>query len=412
MRRLAWLLLWLGACHPRVEAPESREESTCLEAQLRVVRDRVDAGTLTIDVSETWACARGDERVTRLATVPLVEQPGCPAGQVALEAGPERVVLPDFVATLDRGHVLQVSEALREFTERDRGQFGRAFVVSCAPGAARWFFLRTMPTPVVQAFDAPREPVATRLPSPTLQLEREEAAPDDGDERPARRRDGGVPEEDERLRRRRGSCTEPLEVGESVWRGRALSTGLLPGPSSLTVFTLGRTKSRGTLVVQEFKAVKRGPPDDAQPAGEWECAGSSTSQGTIEGGSTFVFRLEARVLRCTPGVVSVAEATARRVRVPSKEEGCNASRWAPGTRRELKVLSCVDPADAEAGTGRPLLLSTLPGVEHVTYDNDDCGDPKMALRRIPADGGVAPAMRISEQPVDSVPAQLRRPRTP
>ncbi|MDP1918000.1 MAG: hypothetical protein Q8L14_17280 [Myxococcales bacterium] len=412
MHRSAWLLLWLTACHPRVEAPaETRDESTCLEAMIRVVNDRVDAGTLIVDVSETWACARGDERIVRLATVPLVEQPRCPAGQVALEAGPERVVLPDFVATLDRGHVLQVTEALREFTERDRGQFGRAFVVSCAPGAARWFFLRTMPTPVVQTFEA-REAVATRQPSPTLQLEREEAVPDDGDERPARRRDGGVPDVDERLQLRRGSCTESLEVGASVWRGRTLSTGLMPGPSFMTVFTLGRTKSRGALVVQEFKAGRPGPPDDAQPSGEWECVSSSTSQGTIEGGSTFVFRLGERVLRCTPTVVNVADATSRRVRVPSKEEGCNASRWAPATRRELKVLSCVDPADAQAGTGRPILLSTLPGVEHVTSDNDDCGDPKTALRRIPADGGVAPAMRISEQPADSVPADMRRPRTP
>lgn len=377
MRRFAWPLLWLAACHPRVEAPESREESTCLEAQIRVVRDRVDAGTVTIDVRETWACARGDERIVPLATVPLVEQPGCPAGQVALEAGPERVVLPDFVATLDRGHVLQVTAALREFTERDRGQFGRAFVVSCAPGTARWFFLRTMPTPVVQAFPQPSEPVLTSQPSPPPT----------------------------------GSCSESLEIGEVPWRGRALSTGLMPGPSFLTVFTLGRTKAEATLVEQQFKASKApGLPEDAQPAGEWSCVRSSLAQGTVEGATSFQVRLDDRTLRCTPTVVSVAEANARRVRVPSKEEGCNASRWVPATRRPLKVLSCVDPADVAAGTGRPLVLSALPGVEHVTYDNDDCGDPKTALRRIPADGGVAPAMRISEQPVDFVPAELRRPR--
>lgn len=185
----------------------------------------------------------------------------------------------------------------------------------------------------------------------------------------------------------------------------------MPGPSSLTVFTLGRTRLEATLVEQQFRSSKApGLPDDDQPAGEWRCASSSISRGTVEGATSFLVRLEDRTLRCTPTVVSVADAAARRVRVPSKEEGCNASRWAPATRRELKVLSCVDPADAAAGTGRPLLLSALPGVEHVTYDNDDCGDPKTALRRIPVDGGVAPAMRISEQPVDFVPAELRRPR--
>lgn len=379
MHRSAWLLLWLAACHPRVEAPDSREESTCLEAMIRVVTDRVDAGTLTLDVSESWACARGDERITRLATVPLGEQPHCPAGQVALEAGPERVVLPDFVATLDRGHVLQVTEALREFTARDRGQFGRAFVVSCAQGTARWFFLRTMPTPVAQAFEAPSEPVLTSRPSPPS----------------------------------KGGCTESLEEGERVWRGRALTTGLMPGASSLTVFTLGRTKAQATLVVQEFRASKvPGLPDDDQPAGEWRCASSSAAHGTAEGTSSFRVQFADRTLRCTPKVVRVAEATARRVRVRSNEEGCNASRWAPSTRRELKVLSCVDPADEKAGTGRPLVLSAFPGVEHVTYDNDDCGDPTTALRRIPVDGGVAPAMRISEQPVEFVPADMRRPGTP
>ena len=379
MRRLAWVLPLLVACHPRVEAPESSEQSTCLEAMIRVVRDRVDAGTLTVDVSETWACARGDERIVPLATVPLVEQPGCPAGHAALEAGPERVVLPDFVATLDREHVLSVTAALREFTERDRGQFGRAFVVSCAQGTAKWFFLRTMPTPLVQAFPLPNEPMVASLP----------------------------------LQPPTGSCTESLELGEVVWRGRALSTGLTPGPSFLTVFTLGRTKAEATLVVQEFKAPKApGLPDDAQPAGEWSCVSSSVARGAVEGATSFQVRLDDRTLRCTPTVVNVAEANARRVRVPSKEEGCNASRWVPATRRPLKVLSCVDPADVAAGTGRPLILSALPGVEHVTYDNDDCGDPKTALRRMPADGGVAPVMRISEQPVDSVPAELRRPRKP
>ena len=380
MRRFAWLLMWLTACHTRVEAPaESRDESTCLEAMIRVVRDRVDAGTLTLDVSERWACARGDERIVRLATVPLVDQPGCPAGQAALEAGPERVVLPEFVARLDRGHVLQVTAALREFTERERGQFGRAFVVSCAQGTATWFFLRTMPTPLVQAFEAPSESVTASQPSPPS----------------------------------KGSCTESLEVGESVWRARSLITGLMPGPSSLTVFTLGRTKAEATLVEQQFKASKApGLPDDAQPAGEWSCVRSSVARGTVEGATSFLVRLDDRTLRCTPTVVNVAEANARRVRVPSKEEGCNASRWVPATRRPLKVLSCVDPADVAAGTGRPLIMSALPGVEHVTYDNDDCGDPKTALRRMPADGGVAPAMRISEQPVDSVPAELRRPRAP
>ncbi len=378
MQRAAWWLLCLGACHPRVEAPsESRDESTCLEAMIRVVRDRVDAGTLTLDVSETWACARGDERLTHLATVPLVEQPNCPAGQVALEAGPERVVLPDFVASLDRAHVLHVTAALREFTERDRGQFGRAFVVGCAQGTARWFFLRTVPTPVVLAFEPLSEPVLTSQPSPPSS----------------------------------GSCSESLEVGDVVWRGRALITGLMPGPSSLTVFSLGRTKASATLVVQEFRASKApGLPDDDQPAGEWRCARSSVAHGTVEGATSFLVRLDDRTLRCTPAVVRVAEANARRVRVPSKEEGCNASRWAPATRRELKVLSCVDPAEAATGTGRPLILSALPGVEHVTYDNDDCGDPKTAMRRIPADGGVTPAIRISEQPVDSVPAHLRRSR--
>ena len=210
-----------------------------------------------------------------------------------------------------------------------------------------------------------------------------------------------------------GTCDESLDVGTQVWTGRALATGLLAGPSRLTTWTLGRTGDDATLVIQERVAPKKaGPPENDQPEGTWACARSTVWKGTVRG-TPLTFSLaqgpngQRLELACSKRTLSVAGASARRVRVPSSKEGCNASRWAPGATRNMAVLVCESLADTPEPT--PRFVTDRPGVEAVTYDNE-CGDPALALRQIPRDGGVSTAVRISEQPDAYVPASLRRAR--
>jgi len=211
---------------------------------------------------------------------------------------------------------------------------------------------------------------------------------------------------------RRGTCDEALDtVGAQRWTGRAVTTGIMPGPSHLTTRILQRNQDVATLVVQEHHTTTKDRGQDDQPHGGWACVSSTTYQGTVSGGKRMTLRLtsdggETSELVCTKRSVRVAGAQARRIRVPSTEEGCNASRWQPAKRRTLEVLACVSASDPE---GTPFFVAAA-GVEHVTYDNDDCGDPTTALRAVAKDGAIAPAMRISEQPDEYIPADLRRPK--
>lgn len=88
-----------------------------------------------------------------------------------------------------------------------------------------------------------------------------------------------------------------------------------------------------------------------------------------------------RSLTCSQRTVVVAAATARRVRVPSRIEGCNASRWDAPASGKLRVLEGAEGSESR------FFLSERPGVEHVTFDNDDCGDLSRGHRR-PARGAV------------------------
>jgi hypothetical protein len=120
----------------------------------------------------------------------------------------------------------------------------------------------------------------------------------------------------------------------------------------------------------------------------------------VERGAQLVFRLseagkpsDFHEVICTPRTLSIARADAVRVPVPSNEEGCNAHRWAPAASAKRNVLSCTSNDPSWSHLRHEVFVSDVPGIEHVTLDNDDCGDRATALRIIPRDSGVAPARR-------------------
>jgi len=390
--RLAIVVL-VAACHPRGTAPaEKSRDPVPLCAVTRVTRDRVEGSTLVVEVIETDICSpAAPTGSTELARVELEVSPNCPAGKVLVEVGGgERILLPELAARLDRRAMSELSSALTNFSATNGGSHGKAYVISCT--APKWL--------LVAAGSGPPRAQLFSVPPLNADPEPDPAGPMEN-----------TPPRDELAT---GSCTEPLDVGETIWVGRALSTGLLPGPSSLTTWTLGRTGSVARLVTQEFRATKKsGRPDDEQPEGTWACVRSTAWKGSVRG-SPLQFTLsqggngQQLELACSKRMVAIADAAARRVRVPSSIEGCNASRWVPAAKRKVQVLACVNAADGPEPI--PFLLANRPGVEHVTYDNDDCGNPAAALRAIPREGGVSTAVKISEQPDAYVPANLRRPR--
>jgi hypothetical protein len=100
---------------------------------------------------------------------------------------------------------------------------------------------------------------------------------------------------------------------------------------------------------------------------------------------------EVHEVTCTPRDLRVASARAVRVAVPSTMEGCKANRWAPAANVTRRGLECT--AEGVVWWTSPVFASAAPGLEHLTLDEDDCGDPAQALRVIAADGAVAPVRK-------------------
>ncbi len=390
---LAALVVLGAACQPRpTTEAEEPDGPAPLCAVNRVTHERVEGSKLVVEVFETDICASQDRtRTIELARVDIEVSPSCPAGKVLLEVGGgERVLIPELAARLERRAMSELRSALANFAAANRNSYGKAIVVTCTD--PKWLL-------VVGGNTEPRAQLYSVPPPP-----RAEPQPDD--EGPI------VPEPPPRDALVTGTCTESLDVGKTVWVGRAIATGLMSGPSSLTTWTLGRTGNQATLVIQELRAPKRGGPlADEQPEGTWACVRSTAWQGSVRG-TPLRFTLSQGAngqqleLVCSKRSVTTAEAVARRIRVPPSDESCNTSRWAPAATRPMQVLSCVTVA-ADAVEPTPFFLASRPGVEHVTYDNDDCGKPATALRRIPRGGGIATAVKISEQPRAYVPAPPR-----
>ncbi|MER2560709.1 MAG: hypothetical protein ABTQ32_08325 [Myxococcaceae bacterium] len=380
MRRLLLSLL-LVACARRVE-PVTTPAPTC--ASRYDVRHAVENGVLAVNAAYSAPCSErssADIQFTRIAVEPPQT---CPwSGEVVLEVGATETPLPaDYAATLDERSKVELTRTLRNFLSRNMTS-AKALVVQCSK--PKWILIATRRAPpshdqepIVMPYEiAPLETATPEPPPPPEQL------------------------------LKTGTCDESLDVGEQVWVGRRLGTGMMPGPSHFEQWRLGRTGTRARLIIQEFEA-RRGPLEDVQPQGTFTCRSSTAWEGTVTGASTLQFELSqppngpTRSLRCTQRTVGLAGERARRVRIPSRIEGCNASRWAPGAMQSRRILDCLQGSESH------FYLGSLPGIEHVTFDGDDCGDLTLGLRAMPPDGGVAPAVKLSEQPRDFVPAHLRR----
>ncbi|MBL8937059.1 MAG: hypothetical protein JNM69_21050 [Archangium sp.] len=381
MRRSLLSCLLLLACARRVEpvAPAP----TC--ASRYVVRETLDDGVLTVNAAYSAPCAERSSADIEFSRLRVEARTTCPAaGTVVLEMGAtERPMPADYAATLDERSRKDLTRTLQRVLSSGMTSV-RAFVVHCAK--PKWLLVATHHAP----------PASDQEPRVSLY----EVAP----EEPATAEPPPPPEQPLVT----GTCDESLALGEMLWVGRQLSTGWLPGPSRLEQWTLGRTGERARLVIQEFEARREGSTLDVQPQGTFRCLRSTAWEGTVTGAAKLRFQFSqpphgpTRELTCTQRTVTLASERARRVRVPSRIEGCNASRWTPRASQPGRILDCLEGSETHFFLGRG------PGIEHLTFDGDDCGDLTLGLRSMPADGGVEPAVMISEQPRDTVPAHLLR----
>ncbi len=170
----------------------------------------------------------------------------------------------------------------------------------------------------------------------------------------------------------------------------------MPGPRWLTTFALGRDGNRATLVIQK-KTADKTPTTGA--AWEWKCKQSTMLAGTIEdrkGELAFRFQDASRSsadreVVCVARNIRVAEAKAVRVSVPSAEEGCNKHRWSSKARVNRAALVCTSKDhDWVEWPRREVFAGPVPGIEHITLDEDDCFDPVDSLRVMQANGELAP----------------------
>jgi len=385
------------ACHPRTDATPDVEERDppCLGASITRLHHRVEQGSLLIEREIERICPQPGEapsRTERLVSLTLGQQRGCPAGQVVLEVAPAKTPRPLLeLPGVSSGQLEHVAEALRNFASVHGKGSGLAFVLSCEANP-RWLFVTiNTPEPMLQEFSEGVPPL------PPAQAGSAGVAPQDSQPNVALPDAAPAPT---------GTCEEALPSGDERWVGRVLSTGAMPGPSRMTRWFLGRTKRNASLVIQELEAIKRVGRSDDQPHGEWRCARSAASEGSVSGSRQLTFSFSKSpgggptTLVCAPRLMRIADADARRVRVssPAPGEGCNASRWSAPPKTELRVLVCAE------GDSEEFFLAQGPGVERVLHDEDvlydepRCKGTPPALRRVPLDGGVAPAIKVSETP--------------
>ncbi len=294
--------------------------------------------------------------VRRLATLaaPAPDQ-RCPVGELALQyqahGGFEASA---FASTLEPESVLRAKRALERFAP----EAAQAVVAACpTPSGADYVFV---------AHDGR-----------VARFERGELR---GAEEPA-----PLPPPSPQPLTETGDCTEPMGQGTQRWLGRALSTGVMPGPARLRVWAIDRRGAQALLVMKHHQSPTPGD-------GSWSCVGSSSLSATVvERGRQVEFQLsDGRAVRCLRRTVALAGANALRVPAPGPptNEGCNQHRWATPPQVRRPVLECT--SDDVIDFDHPVFLAEWPGVEHLTLDEDDCGDPLEALRLVPKDGAVAP----------------------
>ncbi|MCX5743960.1 MAG: hypothetical protein NT062_15830 [Proteobacteria bacterium] len=332
---------------------------------------------------------------TNVTVLAKIERPSvptaCPIGELALRVGPdiEDRVMPAFLDTLARDRVAEAARALRRFADAANESAAEAFVVKCTGTSADWLFVQTVPRgegrPQVALFVnnelrlEPTRPLVVPLAAVAATIP---TAPP----------------------RTTGDCTEPIDPSATRWIGRALSTGVMPGPSRLETYVLARAQDRATVIMQSTSATNPTPPAAYDlPTGAWRCDRSTTLTGTVvERNKELVLRLAeassptvVHEVICTRRRLAVVGADAVRVPIASRMEGCNAHRWVPAGTTTRNALSCVSHDTTWGHFQNEVFLGDAPGIEHVTLDNDDCGDPTSALRALRKGNGVATVRKAS-----------------
>lgn len=379
------VLVACGSPSPAPERPEpERRDPPCLPFMQRNVIARADGASVVIEQhSSSGSCeGRSDTTVTPLARITLPATPtACPIGQVVLRMwsgghGSEDKH-PAFMASLTSEQRAELRQKLMYFADT-----AEAFVIDCpSAGHGDYLLVEIVPRsempqlglfvgnqllehrvhPRVTFFDANGVAMA---PAPIAAA----AAS-------------------------RGDCSESLTPGKTRWIGRAVTTGMMPGPSRMRTYAIGRDGDNAAIVIQHHIADKA----NAKPgAFEWRCDESMTLTGTVtERGKHLVFQVahggapkEVHAVTCTPRDLRVARARAVRVEIPSTMEGCKANRWQPAANVAMRAYECT--AEDVVWWQSPVFASTAPGVEHLTIDEDDCGAPSLALRVSTRDGAIAP----------------------
>lgn len=354
------MLLVFCACLPKSVPPESR--GVCLPTNVVRVEHRVETSRVIVELRTTHVGCEGNpaDELTPVAEILLPTTPtSCPIGRVVRRTDNARIVLrevPEFALSPDAE--VAVSRALQSFTRPTS-----AFVINC-DGGLDWLLVEaTTENPahlflnnelslarhhprVTFAGEAPEPPAVVVAPAPP------QAPP------------------------------ECVGLENPTWVGRFFYTGFAPGPLVVDTYALRREGANATLVIESKRAMK--------PPFEWSCAAATRLSGkALERDGKLLFHFEGSDVTCTWRSFKVAAATAKRVSIPSEQEGCNKTRWSPAPSGTQRVLSCVVKGDRL--WSERVFLSAPPGLEHLTWDGDDCWDAADSLRAVPRDGGFAPA---------------------
>jgi hypothetical protein len=367
----SFLLLLACACTvKRVQPEEVSDQRPCGSLTEVHVEHRTDGARVVVELRALHIECEGakPDELVPVADISLPSPPSsCPVGQVALrtdrtgQAATE--VLPEFVHTLSPEVVVEVSKALKQFT-----QPAEAFVIDCPMERnADWLLVEANWDPRARRgllFLGNERSFARHHPRVSFAGEPPEPPPPVVAPPPPH------------------IAAQCAGLEHPTWVGRFFSDGVTPGPHFLKTWALRRERDRATLVIESMRADKtKGTPL------EWSCEASSRFEGTAtESRGGLLFHSDAGMdVTCTWRSLRIANATAKRVSVPSDQEGCNKHRWSPAPSSTQRALVCTEKDGSERA-----FLASPPGLEHVTFDEDDCWDAADSLRAVGRDGGFAP----------------------
>ncbi|MBL8918997.1 MAG: hypothetical protein JNJ54_09080 [Myxococcaceae bacterium] len=405
MHAAMWLIgvALLGACVTPAAMPvqhELEQHTRCDPVSTLRVQARVDGARVVIESVITRQVCQGEPRhepPERLAEIRLrPELPGCPIGQLGLRrwslGSSTEPALAGFFGARTPAERARLELALSSFSNDVQ-----AWVIGCPEGRpSEWLFVETPRTGLPQRvafYDGDRvrfapghdnvaypTPPPLPVPPPASPL----PAASDQDESPE-------PPLAEAPRPTARGC--PAERVDAQWvarrftsRARPPGERSMPGPESKERWALRLEGGKATLVLE---VEKRG-----LGASEWTCSDATTVQGELERrGRDLVLTFGGLVATCREAVLSLPPASAARRprRLPQRpdEEGCDRYPWATAARVPTKVLQCTGTLPLDALP----VFGAAPGIERLVLSND-CQEPgeRGALRLVPVDGSVAPAM--------------------